>query len=170
MGKFKDISGQKFGKLLVIKRIGIDKHKHTTWLCKCDCGNEKIISKTNLIKGDSKSCGCLKIELNKNKLTKHGLSSSKLWGTWNSMKQRCYNPNRPKFKNYGSRGIKICDEWLNDFQAFYEYVSKLEHFGEKGYSLDRINNDGNYEPNNVRWATYKEQANNRRKKVVKNAI
>ena len=84
------------------------------------------------------------------------------------MIQRCTNPNQIRFKDYGGRGIKVCDEWLNSFEAFYDHVSQLPHFGEEGYSLDRINNNGNYEPGNVRWATAAEQVKNRR--CCKNGI
>lgn len=83
------------------------------------------------------------------------------------MKKRCYNPKDEHFKYWGARGIAVCDEWLQSFQAFYDYVSQLPHFGEKGYTLDRINNDGNYEPGNVRWATAKEQIHNRRISIKK---
>lgn len=93
---------------------------------------------------------------------KHGLIHHRLYRIWGCMKTRCLNPKDEHFPLYGGRGITICDEWKDDFQAFYDYVSLLPHFGEKGYSLDRINNDGNYEPDNVRWATATEQANNKR--------
>ena len=91
----------------------------------------------------------------------HGMSRSSIYRRWNGMKQRCNNPKATAYKNYGGRGITICDEWQNSFQAFYDYVSKLPHYGEPGYSLDRIDNDGNYEPGNVRWTTMLVQQNNK---------
>ena len=110
-----------------------------------------------LLNGVTRSCGCYRQEL----MTKHGLSRTKIYRTWSDMRSRCHNPNDTGFKNYGERGIAVCDEWRNDFVAFYEYVSKLEHFGEEGYSLDRINVNGNYEPGNVKFSTTKEQARNK---------
>lgn len=91
------------------------------------------------------------------------MKHTKLYHVWDSIKYRCNNPHYPRWKDYGGRGIKICDEWASNFQAFFDYVSALPHFGEPGYSIDRINNDGNYEPGNVRWATRTEQNRNRRK-------
>lgn len=111
-----------------------------------------------MIRGNVKSCGCLA----KENLLKHGLSQNSTYHIWKDIKQRCYNPNNKQFKDYGGRGIKLCDEWLNNPVAFINYVSQLEHYGEKGYTLDRINVNGNYEPNNLRWATAKEQRRNRR--------
>ena len=97
---------------------------------------------------------------------KHGHSHTKVSELWVSMNQRCFNPSNKRYPHYGMRGIRVCDEWRNSFQAFYDYVSNLPHFGEPGYSLDRINNGGNYEPGNVRWATWKEQANNKRNNIL----
>ena len=95
---------------------------------------------------------------------KHGGKGTRLYRIWLNMKNRCYNPRTPRFHDYGGRGITVCDEWKDNFQAFYDYVSQLSHYGEEGYTLDRINNEGNYEPGNVRWATKKEQASNRRRR------
>ena len=136
---------------------------HATWLCRCDCGNEVVVIGNNL-KKEAFSCGCFQKEMAKRAKTTHGKAHSKLHYVWVAMKQRCFNPKVKNFKDYGGRGITVCDEWKNDFQAFCDYVSKLPHFGEDGYSLDRINNDGNYEPGNVRWATRTEQNQNRRKR------
>ena len=98
----------------------------------------------------------------------HGMEGTKIYYIWQAMKKRCGNPNCENYRNYGGRGIAVCDEWKNNFQAFYDYVSQLPHFGEEGYSLDRINNDGNYEPDNVKWSTRLEQRHNQRR--CKNGI
>lgn len=169
-GKINNLEGQKFGRLTVLeitdRRIG----GNVVWLCVCECGKQTEVKAGNLQSGMTKSCGCLRSEKSTVTHTTHGKRNTNLSMVWQSMKQRCLNPNNKSFKNYGGRGITICDEWKNDFQAFYDYVSVLPHFGEAGYSLDRINNDGNYEPNNVRWATAKEQSNNKRKWGSSNLI
>lgn len=158
-----DLTGQKFGRLTVIKKAERKKGcTNALWLCLCDCGRLTIVRSTSLRKGESQSCGCYRSEYWKGKMTSHGKSTSSIAHTWYEMKARCMRASHHAFKNYGGRGIKVCDEWQNDFQAFYDHVSALPHFGEEGYSLDRINNNSNYEPGNVRWATAKEQANNRR--------
>lgn len=96
--------------------------------------------------------------------TTHHKSNEKIYQVWQGMRKRCFYKSHKNYDCYGGRGITVCEEWNNSFQAFYEYVSELPHYGKKGYSLDRIDNDGNYEPGNVRWATQKEQCNNRRKR------
>lgn len=154
----KDLSGQRFGRLTVIKRVENDKPYGSKWLCKCDCGNEITVLSNNLQRGNTRSCGCLREELR----TKHDKWGTKVYKTWDNMRSRCLNPNATGYKNWGGRGIKICEEWVHSFDNFYNYVSKLPHFGEQGRSFDRINNNGNYEPGNVRWATRKEQTMNRR--------
>ena len=162
--KYLNLIGERFGKLTVIERVE-DKifpsgQKKVQVLCKCDCGNRVIVLSSNLLKlGNTTSCGCRKIELQ----TKHNLHGSKIYKIWDNMKSRCYNSKSTGYKYWGGRGITVCDEWKNSFQSFYEYVSKLEHFGEDGYSFDRINVNGNYEPGNVRWATYYEQTHNRQR-------
>lgn len=158
MSKLIDLTGERFGRLTVIKQTENDKPYGTKWLCKCDCGNEVIVFSNNLRRGNTRSCGCLKLE----NQTTHDLWGTPIYRAWDNMRNRCYNKHYPGFKNWGGRGIIVCDEWKENFQLFYEYVSKLEHYGEPGRSLDRIDNDGNYEPGNVRWATRKEQTMNRR--------
>ena len=162
MGNIKDLAGQRFGRLLVIEQDGKDSHRNIRWKCKCDCGNIKVILSGHLVSGRTKSCGCFMNEARIINNTTHGMSETPLYNVWRGMRSRCYLNTSRSYQDYGGRGIKVCEEWKDDFQAFYDYVSQLPHFGETGYSLDRINNDGNYEPGNVKWSTRKEQANNRR--------
>ena len=154
-----DIVGERFGRLTVIDRTVNSPDGKAQFKCQCDCGNIVTVRARNLRCGLTRSCGCL-FQINHFKT--HEQSKNPLYGVWQGMKQRCYNSRKNSFKNYGGRGITVYEEWRDDFQAFYDYVSKLEHFGEPGRTLDRINNDGNYEPGNVRWATRKEQNNNKR--------
>ena len=161
MGKMNDLSGQRFGRLVVLERTG-SKNNRPLWLCKCDCGNEKIVSTSGLKSGDTKSCGCLKqektIENNKNKTT-HGKSKTKLYNVWFDIKRRCYNPKRENYKDYGGRGIKVCDEWKNNFEKFYNWAN--ENGYKEGLSIDRIDVNGDYEPKNCRWVDNYAQANNK---------
>lgn len=158
--------GKRFGKLTVIAEGGKDKHGRYLWVCRCDCGKTtRPINGNNLRQGETTSCGCWRREQTRKTgkaALKHGMSKTKIMHVWSSMKARCSNPNLRNYKNYGGRGIRVYRDWQDSFESFYAHVSQLPHYGEPGYSLDRINNDGNYEPGNVRWASAKVQANNRR--------
>ena len=167
--KFVDLTGWKMwehgipdSRITVIKRIGSDKHKNIIYLCKCTCGKEFTTRATSIKKGKCKSCGCLKLEMaieECKKLKKHGLSTSNLYGVWYNMKQRCYDETNMQYKNYGARGIKVCDEWRNSVESFYDWA--INNGYEENLTIDRINVNGNYEPTNCRWTTVKEQCNNK---------
>ena len=163
MGKFIDLTGQKFGRLTVISRAENNKHKQAMWRCRCECSNEKNIRSSALISGHTESCGCLTRQALKAATTKHGLAKTRLYHIWKDMKKRCYNPNCKAYKNYGGRGIKICDEWLgkeNGFMNFYNW-SMANGYNDT-LSIDRKDNDKGYSPDNCRWVSMQAQIDNRR--------
>lgn len=167
--KLNDLTGEKFGRLTVIGRgenhVFPSGQKQTQWLCKCDCGNSVTVIARNLLSGNTMSCGCLKREMR----TKHDKWGTKIYKCWDNMKSRCLNPHATGYENWGGRGISIYEPWIHSFDSFYDYVSKLPGFGKDGLQLDRINNDGNYEPGNLRWATRREQTLNSRNCLNKKA-
>jgi len=164
MGKVIDLTGQKFGRLIVIKRLVNDKYSRALWLCRCICGQVNIVRTSDLNSGNTKSCGCLRKEITSKRRLKHGYAKNKknhTYNVWLSMIQRCTNPNYYQYRHYGGRGIKICDRWMeSNGQGFLGF---LKDMGERPprMTIDRINVNGNYEPNNCRWTTQKIQQRNR---------
>lgn len=153
--RFIDLTGKRFGKLVVLERV--KRSRKTEWRCKCDCGNETIVQAANLKNGHIRSCGCMISESN----TKHGKWNTRIYRIYHSMKQRCNNPNSAHYEYYGGRGIKVCSEWQDDFQTFYDWA--MSHGYSDDLSIDRIDVNGNYEPSNCRWATKTTQSFNRKK-------
>ena len=168
--KMLDLAGQKFGRLTAIEPVGV-RHHQKLWKCMCDCGKEHYVEATKLKNGKIKSCGCLVSDTSKEVAKRIGLSKSgykhgdygtKLYGIWAGMKRRCYNEKQSGFKWYGAKGIKVCDEWL-DYEGFKKWA--LENGYSEGFSIERIDNNKNYEPSNCKWIPKNQQGYNTNKVI-----
>lgn len=162
-----DLIGHKFGRWTVLDvaddRISPSGEAQKMLLCKCECGTVKSVNMKNLMRGLTKSCGCLALEKSIERSTKHGKSNTRLFLTWENMRRRCYDKNNKSYYRYGGRGIKVCDEWNENFSVFYEWA--MESGYQDNLTIDRIDNNKDYDPSNCRWADVKTQCRNRSSNV-----
>jgi len=158
-----DVVGDVFGRLTVVAFAGKNRHDRSAWHCRCECGTEKVLAGSDLRSGKIISCGCARRERTIAPRITHGLKKHPLYQTWAQMKARCLNPRSKAYPEYGGRGIKVCDRWLLSFK---DWLADVGERPARGMTIDRENNDGDYEPSNVRWATKSEQARNTRQTIL----
>jgi len=158
MGKRIDEVGNVYGRLTVVSETGQDDYGNYQWNCLCSCGQTTEVKGGSLRKGDTKSCGCLQRDISRDQLKTHGMSNTQTYERWVAMRQRCINPTNESYPNYGGRGISVCDDWVDSFETFYSDMGAKP----EGRSLDRVDNNGDYNKDNCRWATKTEQDNNKR--------
>lgn len=159
-----DLTGQRFGRLTVLEFVPNDRTKSSYWKCECKCGRIIVARMSDLKKGKTSSCGCIRRELIITKNTKHGAAQTRLYKIWKGMKQRCLYRKHTHYKEYGGRGITICEEWKNNFKAFYEW--SIQNGYTDKLTIDRIDVDGNYEPSNCRWVDMKTQCRNKKNNTI----
>lgn len=164
--KMLDLRGKRFGRLICVEPDRSIKKHFVYWKCICDCGAITIVPSRQLVSGNTQSCGCLHKELLSKSRIKHGGKGTRLYSIWKSMRYRCSNEKSNNYRYYGGRGISVCEEWKNDFLAFKQWAESNGYSDE--LTIDRINVDGNYEPNNCRWATFREQRMNQRPRQRRN--
>ncbi len=163
MNKVVNLTGKRFGKLMVVEWAGSSKYRYATWLCQCDCGTVTKVLSGSLVSGHTRSCGCLRKRASRTRRLTHGQCGTSTYNTWINMKARCAKVGHLDYKHYGGRGITICDRWLHSFENFFTDMGPKP---SSELSIDRIDNNGHYEPGNCRWATAKQQRANQRPRLT----
>lgn len=154
MPKILNLTGRRFSRLVALQPSGARRQRSIEWECMCDCGTLTKVASSKLVSGETRSCGCIRAEIH----TTHAMSSTLEYRIWSQMKERCYNPNNSRWPTHGRRGIKVCDRWRNSFENF---IADMGARQSQGLSIERLDNDGDYTPQNCIWATSQQQAENR---------